>query len=206
MNATEVEAYKPFLEDIKVAENWLKEAAEQYRDFGLERKECLDKVKDIEISWEAEKFNISKLQQEQNALSQARKIKEVELANKRLELEERIYQDTLKGLMDKQPKFEEALRGQVKAFADSRFSGLSFEEEDSGHEAVAEGIIKRVDNFKDFSQDTVEWRGAKGHYEKIIENLCAAKIKGKQLTANEAHYRFQKIIECLRVQETRLFR
>ena len=178
MNATEVEAYKPFLEDIKVAEDWLKEAAEQYREFGLERKECLEKVKDIEISWEAEKFNISKLQQEQNALSQARKIKEVELANKRLELEERIYQDTLKGLMDKQPKFEEALRGQVKAFADSRFSGLSFESEDSGHEAVADGIIKRIENLKDFSLETVEWRGAQGHYEKIIEQLCAAKIKG----------------------------
>ena len=82
-------------------------------------------------------------------------------------------------------------------------SGLSFEESRDPAE-VAEGILKRMDN-RDFSLQTVDWRGAKGHYDEVMKNLCEAKLQNKQITSQNAHFRFESILKCLRQQETALF-
>jgi len=196
-------SYAEFEKDVKEREEKLLKQAEGLQELRLERKAALERVKDIEISWEAEKCKISKIAQDENFLNQERRQEEHNLMVKREELKDRIYQDELAALISEQPNFADALRNQVEKFAEHRMSGLSFEETKDSSE-VAEGILKRMDN-RDFSLQTVDWRGAKGHYDEVMKNLCEGKLQNKQITSHDAHYRFQKIIECLRQLETALF-
>ena len=196
-------SYAEFEKDIKEREEKLLKQAEGLQELRLERKAALERVKDIEISWEAEKCKINKIAQDENFLNQERRQEEHDLAVKREELTERIHQDALAALIAEQPNFADALRNQVEKFAEHRMSGLSFEETKDSSE-VSEGILKRIEG-QDFSIQTVAWRGAKHHYEDVLKNLCEAKLQNKMITSHDAHYRFEKIIECLREQETALF-
>ena len=205
MNSTEADTYKPFLDEIKVAEDWLIENTEKVRDLNRERVASVQKVKEIEQTWEEEKARVSRITLSQDALKQERRGKENELAYKKRELEELRYSDKLDALILQQPDFEEALRGQVKIFADNRFSGLSFEDEASNHKTISDGILDRMGKTN-FGADVVEWRSAKVHYDQIIREICDSKLRGKQITAQGAQFRFQEIIRCLKAQETRLFR
>ena len=44
------------------------------------------------------------------------------------------------------------------------------------------------------------------HYEAAIRDICDAKLKGKQITSEQANSRFGAIQNYLRAQETYLFR
>ena len=205
MNSIEADTYKPFLDEIQVAEDWLIENTEKVRDLNRERVASVQKVKEIEQAWEEQKARVSRITLSQDALKQERRGKENELAYKKRELEELRYSDKLDALIAQQPDFEEALRGQVKIFADNRFDGLSFEDEASNHKTISDGILENMGRTN-FGADVVAWRSAKVHYDQIIREICDTKLKGKQITAQGAQLRFQEIIRCLNAQETRLFR
>ncbi len=177
--------------------------AEGLQELKGQRIAGLEQVKDIEISCQAEKSNIHKITQSENFLNQERRQEEHNLTVKREELKDRIYQDKLAALISEQPSFADALRSQVEKFAEHRMSGLSFEESRDPAE-VTEGILKRMDN-RNFSLQTVDWRGAKGHYDEVMKNLCEAKLQNKQIISQNAHFRFESILKCLRQQETALF-
>ena len=135
--------YATFESEIKEREEKLLKQAEGLQELRLERKAALERVKDIEISWEAEKCKINKIAQDENFLNQERRQEEHDLAVKREELTERIHQDALAALIAEQPNFADALRNQVEKFAEHRMSGLSFEETKDSSE-VSEGILKRM--------------------------------------------------------------
>ena len=196
-------SYVEFEKDIKELEKLLVKDAEGLQKLKGQRIAALEQVKDIEISWEAEKSKIHKITQDENFLNQERRQEEHNLTVKREELKDRIYQDKLAAFISEQPSFADALRSQVEKFSEHRMSGLSFEESRDSRE-IAEGILKRMGN-RDFSLQTVDWRGAKGHYDKVLKNLCEAKLQNKQLTSQNAHFRFESILKCLRQQETALF-
>ena len=82
---------RTFESDIKEREEKLLKQAEGLQELRLERKAALERVKDIEISWEAEKCKINKIAQDENFLNQERRQEEHDLAVKREELTERIY-------------------------------------------------------------------------------------------------------------------
>ena len=195
--------YSEFEKDIKEIEKLLAKQAEGLQDLKRKRITALEQVKDIDISWEVEKSTIHKIIQDENFLNQEKRQKEHNLTVKREELEERIYQAKLSDLIAKQPGAADAPRSQVEKFAEHTMSGLSFEESRDSRE-IAEGILKRMGN-RDFSLQTVDWRGAKGHYDKVLKNLCEAKLQNKQITSQNAHFRFESILKCLRQQETALF-
>ena len=196
-------SYPDFEKEIEEIENVIAETLKKLVALKLERKATKEAIKDIENSWEAEKSKINKIAQDESFLAQEKRQKDLELMQKKADLAKRIHEDKLKSLISEQPTFEDALRTQVQKFSEDRMSGLSFEQA-SDATKVADGILERM-NRHDFSISTVDWRAAKGHYESVLRDLCEAKLNGKKLTSQDAHYRFLEIEKCLRKQETFLF-
>lgn len=205
MNPIEAEPYNALQGEIKGHEDWMDAFAKQGVELKVSRQTIQAHIKELEESWEAEKSKLNQNLEAVNRLSLEKRQRDHELAIKRQELGERIYSDKLKALIAEQPDFAEALRGQVKIFGETRFSGLSFENEVSNHDAISQGILHRM-GMTNFGTDVVAWRSAKGHYDHVIKELCDARLKGRKLTAQDAHFRFQEIIRCLRAQETSLFK
>jgi len=206
MNAIEDNVYQGFLDEIENMEDWLEGVTERIKDLCVDRQKRVEKIKDFEEACEIEKANIFKINLEEKTLMNDKRNKEVELAQQKQSLASQIHSDKLKALISEQIPFEEALRGQVKAFSDSRLSGLSFEDSSENlHEAISDEILRMISS-NGFSQPIVEWRGAKALYNLAIEKLCEKRLKGIQITAQEAQSRFDEIIRILRVQETRLFK
>ena len=198
--------YEELHETIAVCQVWLDSYPEKSLNYSRIRKEGKLLLEELKISWEAEICRLDKNDQDTNFLNQEKAQKEGLLMQTNLSLKEAIHQDNLKTLIAQQPSFAEALRGQVKEFSRNRFSGLSFENEEDRSDEITDGILKTMDAFNNFSLTTIEWRGAKGHYEEQLKEICTAKLRGKVLTSKDAHRRFEQIIHCLNAQETILFK
>lgn len=198
-----VDKYKELNDEIKIHEDWIDGFAKKGMELRVARQAIETHIKELENSWEAEKSKINKNLEAVNKLNLEKRQRDHQLQQVRQELEKRIHHDKLKALISQQPTFEEALRGQVEQFSAERMSGLSFEEPNDAPK-ISDGILERMGRI-DFSIQTVDWRSAKGHYETVLKELCDAKLIGKQLTASDAHYRFEKILKCLKQQETILF-
>jgi len=198
--------YEELHETIATCQVWLDSYPEKSLNYSRIRKEGKLLLEQLKTSWEAEICKLDKNDQDRNFLNQEKAQKESLLMQTNLSLKEAIHQDNLKALIAQQPSFAEALRGQVKEFSRNRFSGLSFENEEDRSDEITDGILKAMDAFKNFSLTTVAWRGAKGHYEEQLKEICTAKLRGKVLTSQDAHRRFEQIIHCLNAQETILFK
>ncbi len=198
--------YEELHETIAVCQVWLDSYPEKSLNYSRIRKEGKLLLEELKNSWEAEICRLAKNDEDTNFLNQEKAQKEGLLMQTNLSLKEAIHQDNLKALIAQQPSFAEALRGQVKEFSRNRFSGLSFENEEDRSDEITDGILKAMDAFKNFSLTTVEWRGAKVHYQEQLKEICTSKLRGKVLTSQDAHRRFEQIIHCLNAQETILFK
>jgi hypothetical protein len=198
--------YEELHETIATCQVWLDSYPEKSLNYNRIRKEGRLLLEQLKSSWEAEICKLDKNDEDRNFLNQEKAQKESLLMQTNLSLKEAIHQDNLKALIAQQPSFAEALRGQVKEFSRNRFSGLSFENEEDRSDEITDGILKAMDAFKNFTLTTVAWRGAKGHYEEQLKEICTAKLRGKVLTSQDAHRRFEQIIHCLNAQETILFK
>jgi hypothetical protein len=212
MNTTEArdksreKSFKALEETIAKCQAWLDSYPEKSLNYRRIRKEGKLLLDELKISWEAEICKLDKNDEDVNFLEQEKLRKESLLLQTKNTLKEAIHQDKLASLISEQPDFEKALRGQVKIFADNRFSGLSFESDHDQTDEVTDGILNRMGQNRDFSPETVAWRSANAHYDQTIREICDTKLKGKQITAQGAQLRFQEIIRCLNAQETRLFK
>ena len=198
--------YEELHETIATCQAWLDSYPEKSLNYNRIRKEGRLLLEQLKSSWEAEICKLDKNDEDRNFLNQEKVQKEALLRQTNLSLKEAIHEDNLKALIAQQPSFAEALRGQVKEFSRNRFSGLSFENEEDRSDEITDGILKSMDAFRNFSLTTVAWRGAKGHYEEQLKEICTAKLRGKVLTSQDAHRRFEQIIHCLNAQETILFK
>ena len=198
--------YEELHEIIATCQVWLDSYPEKSLNYNRIRKEGRLLLEQLKSSWEAEICKLDKNDEDRNFLNQEKVQKEALLRQTNLSLKEAIHEDNLKALIAQQPSFAEALRGQVKEFSRNRFSGLSFENEEDRSDEITDGILKSMDAFRNFSLTTVAWRGAKGHYEEQLKEICTAKLRGKVLTSQDAHRRFEQIIHCLNAQETILFK
>ena len=198
--------YKELHETIATCQVWLDSYPEKSLNYNRIRKEGSLLLEQLKSSWEAEICKLDKNDEDRSFLNQEKAQKEALLRQTNLSLKEAIHEDNLKALIAQQPSFAEALRGQVKEFSRNRFSGLSFENEEDRSDEITDGILKSMDAFRNFSLTTVAWRGAKGHYEEQLKEICTAKLRGKVLTSQDAHRRFEQIIHCLNAQETILFK
>ena len=198
--------YKELHETIATCQVWLDSYPEKSLNYNRIRKEGSLLLEQLKSSWEAEICKLDKNDEDRSFLNQEKAQKEALLRQTNLSLKEAIHEDNLKALIAQQPSFAEALRGQVKEFSRNRFSGLSFENEEDRSDEITDGILKTMDAFRNFSLTTVAWRGAKGHYEEQLKEICTAKLRGKVLTSQDAHRRFEQIIHCLNAQETILFK
>lgn len=191
---------------IKANETWIDGFAEKGKALGVEREAAKTKIKELEISWNEQKCKIDKNIEAANILVRVKRQKDAELATARQELTDQIHLDELNALISAQPNFEDALRGQIDSFAEKRFEGLSFEDDPAEPKKVADTILSQMGAFRNFAPHTIDWRSAKAHYEIAIREICDAKLKGKQITSEQANSRFGAIQNCLRAQETFLFR
>jgi hypothetical protein len=197
--------YKKINDYIKEREDWLDSFAKTGLELRVERQAAQAVLKELEISWNDEKSKIEKNQVAMNKLSLAKRQKDNELQQAREELENRIHQDKLDSLILEQPPFENALRGQIETFATTRFEGLSFETESPDLEEVMEKILQPMNNSRNYSPSTIDWRAAKYQYNESIRQICETRIKGKTLTSQDTQSRFTGIINCLRAYEAQLF-
>ena len=191
---------------IKAHETWIDGFAEKGKALAVEREAAKTKIKELEISWNEQNCKIDKNIEATNILVRVKRQKDAELATARQELADHIHLDKLNALISAQPNFENALRGQIDSFAERRFEGLSFEEDSAEPKAIADNILSQMEAFNNFAPHTIDWRGAKHHYEAAIRGICDAKLRGKQITSEQANSRFAAILNCLRAQETYLFR
>ena len=198
--------YQDLRNTIDEARVWLEEYPDKYKEIRNDIRHSLARVKEIEISWQDEKSKIAKKSEEENALNWERTQKDAELGQASKSLEEILHQDALQELISEQPVFEEALRGQVETYNSERFSGLTFETENIDTDLVTQTIIQRIENVKDFDGSTIQWRTAKAQYDEQMKDICDAKLRGRQLTSQDAYRRFEPIIGCLQAQETVLFK
>ena len=198
--------YEELHEIIATCQVWLDSYPEKSLNYNRIRKEGSLLLEQLKSSWEAEICKLDKNDEDRSFLNQEKAQKEALLRQTNLSLKEAIHEDNLKALIAQQPSFAEALRGQVKEFSRNRFSGLSFENEEDRSDEITDGILKTMDAFRNFSLTTVAWRGAKGHYEEQLKEICTSKLRGKVLTSQDAHRRFEQIIHCLNAQETILFK
>ena len=191
---------------IQANETWIDGFAEKGKELRVEREAAKTKIAELEISWAEEKGKMEKNLVATNILVQEKRKRDAHLLNARQELADHIHLDELNALISAQPNFEQALRGQIDSFAEKRFEGLSFEDDSAEPKKVADTILSQMGAFRNFAPHTIDWRSAKAHYEIAIREICDAKLKGKQITSEQANSRFGAIQNCLRAQETYLFR
>ena len=199
-------SFKTLQETIAETQVWLDSYPEKSLNYRRIRKEGKVLLDELKISWEAEICKLDKNEEDANFLNQEKLRKESLLMQTKGTLKEAVHQDKLIALISEQPIFAEALRGQVKAFVANRFSGLSFESDHDQTDDVTKGILTRMEQGRDFSPETVAWRGAKAMYLEQLKEICDKKLRGQTLTSQDAHKRFKQINDNLNRYETSLFK
>jgi len=199
-------SFKTLEETIDETQVWLDSYPEQSQSYSRIRREGQVILDNLKISWDEENCKLDKNNQDMKFLNQEKTQKEGLLIKTKATLKEAVHQDKLMTLISEQPIFAEALRGQVKAFVANRFSGLSFESDHDQTDDVTKGILTRMEQGRDFSPETVAWRGAKAMYLEQLKEICDKKLRGQTLTSQDAHKRFQQINDNLNRYETSLFK